>query len=161
MHKWSAVKSPLGAQTVLGDRHDLIYEILLQVPSAACGTRPRELSNGWRRKQISLLPKSARTTFEPMHVFEPRANHFAAHHDIIKFFASHVSVTKKSKHTIFLLPETSNTVAIAIGCERCSPAACSWNLNRHRESCFVHDLVIRGPNREIKIWKRPREIDRS
>ena len=52
MHKWAAVKSPLGAQTVLGDRHDLIYEILLQVPSAACGTRPRELSNGWRRKRI-------------------------------------------------------------------------------------------------------------
>ncbi len=24
MHKWTAVKSPLGAQTVLGDRHDLI-----------------------------------------------------------------------------------------------------------------------------------------
>ncbi|MEY4786622.1 MAG: hypothetical protein RL692_516, partial [Planctomycetota bacterium] len=22
MHKWAAVKSPLGAQTVLGDRHD-------------------------------------------------------------------------------------------------------------------------------------------
>ena len=46
------MKSPLGAQTVLGDRHDLIYEILLQVPSAACGTRPRELSNDWRRKQF-------------------------------------------------------------------------------------------------------------
>jgi hypothetical protein len=45
MHKWSAVKSPLGAQTVLGDRHDPICEILLQVKSAACGTRPRELSN--------------------------------------------------------------------------------------------------------------------
>ena len=45
------MKSPLGAQTVLGDRHDLIYEILLQVPSAACGTRPRELSNGLARKQ--------------------------------------------------------------------------------------------------------------
>ncbi len=27
-HKWSAVKSPLGAQTVLGDRHDLVCEIL-------------------------------------------------------------------------------------------------------------------------------------
>ncbi len=27
MDKWAAVKSPLGAQTVLGDRHDLIYEI--------------------------------------------------------------------------------------------------------------------------------------
>jgi hypothetical protein len=50
MHEWAAVKSPLGAQTVLGDRHDPIYEILLQVPSAACGTRPRELSNGWVRK---------------------------------------------------------------------------------------------------------------
>ena len=24
LHKWSAVKSPLGAQTVLGDRHDPI-----------------------------------------------------------------------------------------------------------------------------------------
>ena len=44
------MKSPLGAQTVLGDRHDLVFEILLQVPSAACGTRPRELSNGWGRK---------------------------------------------------------------------------------------------------------------
>ena len=52
MNKWAAVKSPLGAQTVLGDRHDLIYEILLQVPSAACGTRPRELSNGWARKPM-------------------------------------------------------------------------------------------------------------
>ena len=52
IHKCSAVKSPLGAQTVLGDRHDLIYEILLQVQSAACGTRPRELSNGWIRKRI-------------------------------------------------------------------------------------------------------------
>ena len=52
IHKWSAVKSPLGAQTVLGDRHDLVCEILLQVPSAACGTRPRELSNGWARIQI-------------------------------------------------------------------------------------------------------------
>ena len=45
MHKCSAVKRSRRAQTVLGDRHDLIYEILLQVPSAACGTRPRELSN--------------------------------------------------------------------------------------------------------------------
>ncbi len=46
------MKSPLGAQTVLGDRHDPTYEILLQVPSAACGTRPRELSNGWARKRM-------------------------------------------------------------------------------------------------------------
>ena len=52
MHKCSAVKSPLGAQTVLGDRHDLIDGILLQEPPAACGTRPRELSNGWIRKQM-------------------------------------------------------------------------------------------------------------
>ena len=52
LHKWAAVKSPLGAQTVLGDRHDPICEILLQAPSAACGTRPRELSNGWARKQM-------------------------------------------------------------------------------------------------------------
>ena len=27
LHKCSAVKSPLGAQTVLGDRHDPIYEV--------------------------------------------------------------------------------------------------------------------------------------
>ena len=40
------------AQTVLGDRHDPVCAILLQVPSAACGTRPRELSNGWIRKRI-------------------------------------------------------------------------------------------------------------
>ena len=39
------------AQTVLGDRHDLIYEILLQVQSAACGTRPAEFFNGWARTQ--------------------------------------------------------------------------------------------------------------
>ena len=52
MQRWSAVKSPLGAQTVLGDRHDPIYEICLQIPSAACGTRPRELSSGLARKQI-------------------------------------------------------------------------------------------------------------
>ena len=52
IHKCSAVKSPLGAQTVLGDRHDLIYEILLQVTSAACGTRPAEFFNGWTRKRI-------------------------------------------------------------------------------------------------------------
>ena len=52
MHLWSAVKSPLGAQTVLGDRHDPICEILLQVPPAACGTRPAEFFNGWIRKRI-------------------------------------------------------------------------------------------------------------
>ena len=52
MHLWSAVKSPLGAQTVLGDRHDPVCEILLQVMPAACGTRPRELSSGWVRKQM-------------------------------------------------------------------------------------------------------------
>ena len=51
-HKCSAVKSPLGAQTVLGDRHDPVERICLQVSSAACGTRPRELSNGWARKQM-------------------------------------------------------------------------------------------------------------
>ena len=45
------MKSPLGAQTVLGDRHDPDYEVLLQEPSEACGTRPRELSNGWTRTQ--------------------------------------------------------------------------------------------------------------
>jgi hypothetical protein len=45
------VKRSRRAQTVLGDRHDLIYEILLQVPSAACGTRPAEFFNGWARKQ--------------------------------------------------------------------------------------------------------------
>ncbi len=45
MHKWAAVKSPLGAQTVLGDRHDPVCYIFLQAPSVACGTRPRELSN--------------------------------------------------------------------------------------------------------------------
>ena len=28
LQKWAAVKSPLGAQTVLGDRHDPIFEIL-------------------------------------------------------------------------------------------------------------------------------------
>ena len=50
MHKCSAVKRSRRAQTVLGDRHDLVCEILLQVTSAACGTRPRELSNGWARK---------------------------------------------------------------------------------------------------------------
>jgi hypothetical protein len=44
------VKRSRRAQTVLGDRHDLIYEILLQVPSAACGTRPAEFFNGWARK---------------------------------------------------------------------------------------------------------------
>jgi hypothetical protein len=46
------VKRSRRAQTVLGDRHDLIYEILLQVQSAACGTRPAEFFNGWARKQM-------------------------------------------------------------------------------------------------------------
>ena len=59
LHKWAAVKSPLGAQTVLVDRHDLIYEILLQEPSAACGTRPRELSNGWARKRDGSEKRSS------------------------------------------------------------------------------------------------------
>jgi hypothetical protein len=45
------VKRSRRAQTVLGDRHDLIYEILLQVLSAACGTRPAEFFNGWARTQ--------------------------------------------------------------------------------------------------------------
>ena len=103
LHKCSAVKSPLGAQTVLGDRHDPICENVftssvgrlrnspertfqrlgtqadsrkhcsleplkwatrvvfrhwLPISSrracesgGACGTRPRELSNGWVRTQ--------------------------------------------------------------------------------------------------------------
>ncbi len=50
MHKWAAVKRSRRAQTVLGDRQDLVYEILLQEPSAACGTRPAEFFNGWARK---------------------------------------------------------------------------------------------------------------
>jgi len=29
MHKWAAVKSPLGAQTVLGDRHDQVERSLI------------------------------------------------------------------------------------------------------------------------------------
>ena len=62
MHKRAAVKSPLGAQTVLGDRHDPICEISLQVPSAACGTRPRELSNGWARKQIRATETATKTS---------------------------------------------------------------------------------------------------
>ena len=49
---WAAVKRSRRAQTVLGDRHDLVCEILLQAPSAACGTRPAEFFNGWRRKRI-------------------------------------------------------------------------------------------------------------
>ena len=64
MHKWAAVKSPLGAQTVLGDRHDLIYAILLREPSAACGTRPRELSNSWGRKQIRATDTDTDTATE-------------------------------------------------------------------------------------------------
>ena len=50
MHERAAVKRSRWAQTVLGDRHDLVREILLQVPSAACGTRPVEFFNGWARK---------------------------------------------------------------------------------------------------------------
>jgi hypothetical protein len=46
------VKRSRRAQTVLGDRHDLVCEILLQAPSAACGTRPAEFFNGWVRKQM-------------------------------------------------------------------------------------------------------------
>jgi len=52
MHKCLAVKRSRRAQTVLGDRHDPIYEIFLQVPSAACGTRPAEFFNGSARKQM-------------------------------------------------------------------------------------------------------------
>jgi hypothetical protein len=51
------VKRSRRAQTVLGDRRDLIYEILLQVPSAACGTRPAEFFNGWARKRMRDGPE--------------------------------------------------------------------------------------------------------
>ena len=50
-YKRAAVKRSRRAQTVLGDRQDLVYEILLQEPSAACGTRPAEFFNGWINKQ--------------------------------------------------------------------------------------------------------------
>jgi hypothetical protein len=53
-HKCSAVKRSRRAQTVLGDRHDLICEILLQAPSAACGTRPAEFFNGLTRTSICV-----------------------------------------------------------------------------------------------------------
>ena len=39
MHKWTAVKSPLGAQTVLGDRQDLVCEIFNK-----CRRPPAELA---------------------------------------------------------------------------------------------------------------------
>ena len=45
-HKCSAVKRSRRAQTVLGDRHDPVERICLQVSSAACGTRPAEFFNG-------------------------------------------------------------------------------------------------------------------
>jgi hypothetical protein len=51
MHKRSAVKRSRRAQTVLDDRHDPVERIFLQVPSAACGTRPAEFFNGWARTQ--------------------------------------------------------------------------------------------------------------
>jgi hypothetical protein len=54
LHKRAAVKSPLGAQTVLGDRHDLVERILLQVSSTASGTRPAEFFNGCRRKRMCV-----------------------------------------------------------------------------------------------------------
>ena len=44
MHKWAAVKSPLGAQTVLGDRQDSIVRRSITNSVGACGTRSRELS---------------------------------------------------------------------------------------------------------------------
>ncbi len=44
MHLAAAVESALGTQTALGDRHDLIVVDQLQVQSASCGTRTRELS---------------------------------------------------------------------------------------------------------------------
>ena len=59
MHKRSAVKRSRRAQTVLGDRHDPACEILLQVPSAACGTRPAEFFNGWIRKRIRVTDTAA------------------------------------------------------------------------------------------------------
>ena len=46
----AALKRSRRAQTVLGDRHDPICKILLQEPSAACGTRPTEFFNGWARR---------------------------------------------------------------------------------------------------------------
>ena len=63
-HKGSAVKRSRRAQTVLGDRHDPICEILLQVPSAACGTRPAEFFNGWARKQIRVTDTDIDTAAE-------------------------------------------------------------------------------------------------
>jgi hypothetical protein len=51
------VKRSRRAQTVLGDRHDPAERILLQVPSAACGTRPAEFFNGWARKQMRDGPE--------------------------------------------------------------------------------------------------------
>ena len=64
MHKWAAVKRSRRAQTVLGDRHDPVHEILLQVSSAACGTRPAEFFNGWIRKRIRVTDTDTDTAAE-------------------------------------------------------------------------------------------------
>ena len=64
MNKWAAVKRSRRAQTVLGDRHDPVHEILLQVSSAACGTRPAEFFNGWARKQIRVTDTDTDTAGE-------------------------------------------------------------------------------------------------
>gem|GEM_PF-6522924 len=37
-------------------------------------------------------------------MFEPRSNHFAAHHCIMNVFASHVSITQKIKPRSFYCP---------------------------------------------------------
>ena len=63
-HKCSAVKRSRRAQTVLGDRHDPVERICLQVSSAACGTRPAEFFNGWARKQIRVTDTDTDTAAE-------------------------------------------------------------------------------------------------
>ena len=55
-HKCSAVKRSRRAQTVLGDRHDPVERICLQVSSAACGTRPAEFFNGWHAHRFACAP---------------------------------------------------------------------------------------------------------
>ena len=65
---WAAVKSPLGAQTVLGDRHDLIYENLFASPVGRLRNSPERTFQRLGTQADARLNFDLRNrTIEPHH----------------------------------------------------------------------------------------------
>ena len=144
----AAVKRSRRAQTVLGDRHDLAHEILLQMQSVACGTRPAEFFNGWKRKQ-----KCGGYSHSDSHSPKPQPR------NQLKQLLKLISVGIRREHFLFLsprIPKWQNrwnrsdseqpphdcNSPTASSQQKTAESRCRSNDISKSDECFVHSSRI-------------------